>query len=177
MPLREVPAVKTGPTFPHSPLAPDLQKKKNKSQIKFTPWFIILYMKHGKPAFPIYLPILFKSKSNFLPPPLCSTASSSCGHRHPSGSRASRTSITTSDASRTWNRCVHVTVKSCNFPRQDLTWQWVALPCLIRHKGTVLSSCLRQPFSLIYFHCHPMKTRVNKLQVSGERIKRWIHIL
>lgn len=52
----------------------------------------------------LYLPILLRTRRSFLFPSLCSTASSSCGHRQPRGSRASRTSITTSDASITCNR-------------------------------------------------------------------------
>jgi len=58
-------------------------------------------------------PILFRSKTSRLLGPRLITASSTCGHRLPSGSRASNTSIITSAASITYTAHTgngHVTV-------------------------------------------------------------------
>lgn len=107
MPQLETPAVNAVSTVPHFPLVPDLQPKLNKTTLQIIHCGFKCTSDHKQSVcvnvrLVSYLPILFRSRSSFLLPSLCSTASSSCGHLHPSGSRASRTSITTSDASITW---------------------------------------------------------------------------
>jgi hypothetical protein len=49
------------------------------------------------------IPILLSNKISFLFFPDVKTASSTCGQRHPRGSRASSTSIIISDASTTFS--------------------------------------------------------------------------
>lgn len=154
MPQLETPAVNTVSTFPHFPLVPDLQHR-IKQNISDNPlWFQMHFRPQTNSSACVYvslmscLPILFRSRSSFLLPSLCSTASSSCGHLYPSGSRASRTSITTSDASITWQGREGDQVKDqLFFLLNNTDWGLGTLPCLIQSRDTVWSSCVGLSFS------------------------------
>lgn len=154
-PQLETQAVNAVSTFPHFPLVPDLQHRIKQNNTSDNPLWLQMHLRPQTICVCLYmrlmsyLPILFRSRSSFLLPSFCSTASSSCGHLHPSGSRASRTSITTSDASITWQGREGDRVEDqLFFLHNNTAWGLATLPCLVQSRDTVWSSCLGLSFSL-----------------------------
>lgn len=118
---------------------------------------------------------MFRTRSSFLFPSLWSTACSSCGHRKPRGSRASRTSITTSDAS--------ITCKSRGkaLVEDDPTSTYLSsdqhiLPCLIQSKDAYSNSCqqlsaFQKAFYPLPVDIHPRRMKIRKQMHNKEN--RW----